>query len=328
MRAGAAVPVPGRGEGGAERVVPLTVRAVTGDDAVFQVLHPLIADLDPAGVVALIEDGGDLQALVGGGGGDAGHGILPRHQRPGAPGAGDVAEQPVLDLVPLARPGREVAHRDLQPGLFGQDGELVFPEPAPVAVGAAGVAGGQQPPRARVAGAALGPPPQPQRVHRERCGVMADPDGHEPPVRGDVVDPVRGDLPQLLIGEVVVADPNRVPGGPPRSPVPVIGAELLLLLGVHADRRVARRPERSDLLVDVPELGIPVRVLPALQHLRHPLQAVAVLAQHPRHRVLLAPEPQPGHLMLQVPQRQRAPGDLRHGVAPRGRLRQPPQRRS
>jgi hypothetical protein len=82
----------------------------------------------------------------------------------------------------------------------------------------------------------------------------------------------------------------------------VIGAELLFLLGVHADHGVPGHPERPDHGADVPELDVPVRVLPAFQYLRHRLQAVAVLAQHPRDRVLPAPEPARGHPPLQIPQ--------------------------
>ena len=51
-------------------------------------------------------------------------------------------------------------------------------------------------------------------------------------------------------------------------------------------------------------------------HPRHALHAVAGLAQHPGQRVLPGPEPQPGHLPLQVPQRQRRPLQRHHRVAP------------
>jgi hypothetical protein len=113
--------------------------------------HPRIADLPALGISGVIQDGGALQALAGDGRGDAGHGVFGRHQGAGVPGAGDVAEQPVLDLVPLGRAGREVTHRDRQPGFRRQDGQLMLPQPAGTAVRAAGVAGDQQLSRARVA---------------------------------------------------------------------------------------------------------------------------------------------------------------------------------
>jgi hypothetical protein len=51
-----------------------------------------------------------------------------------------------------------------------------------------------------------------------------------------------------------------------------------LFLGVHADDRLAVGLMLLDLLVDVAELGIPIRVLCALQGLGGGLQAEAVLA--------------------------------------------------
>lgn len=45
----------------------------------------------------------------------------------------------MLDFVPLAGPGREVAHGDGQPGLGGELGELDLPGTDAGAVGAAGV---------------------------------------------------------------------------------------------------------------------------------------------------------------------------------------------
>src|ERR1700738_2729214 len=149
------------GGGGPDRGVPLAVERVAVQDAVLEVPHPLDADLEPVGGVRVVEDGGALQALVGGGRGDPGDGVLGGHQGPAAPGSGDVAEQPVLDLVPLRRPGREVADRDLQARLRREERELVLPRVVPAVIGAAGVAGEQQPPRPAIAGGALGPPPRP-----------------------------------------------------------------------------------------------------------------------------------------------------------------------
>jgi hypothetical protein len=50
-----------------------------------------------------------------------------------------VGEQPVLDLVPLGGAGREVADRDLQPGLGGERGQFGLPGTGAVPVGPAGV---------------------------------------------------------------------------------------------------------------------------------------------------------------------------------------------
>jgi hypothetical protein len=67
--------------------------------------------------------------------------------------------------------GRVVTHGDLQPGLGRQPGELHLPGPGPGGVGPAGVGADQQPPRGRIAGGPVGPPPAAQHRHGERRGV-------------------------------------------------------------------------------------------------------------------------------------------------------------
>lgn len=37
--------------------------------------------------------------------------------------------------------------------------------------------------------------------------------------------------------------------------------DLLVLLGIHADHRLTRRLMLLDLLIEIPELGVPMRVL-------------------------------------------------------------------
>ena len=58
----------------------------------------------------------------------------------------------------------------------------------------------------------------------------------------------------------------------------------LLLLGVHADHRIADGKKRRRGVVDVPELGVTVGMLAALQRLGVRLQAVAGLMQQPLHQ--------------------------------------------
>jgi hypothetical protein len=58
------------------------VEGAAVQDALFQVPHPLVADLGSLRVVRLVEDGGALKALVGGGRGDAGDGVLAGREGP------------------------------------------------------------------------------------------------------------------------------------------------------------------------------------------------------------------------------------------------------
>src|SRR3974377_1242640 len=136
-----------------------------------------------------------------------------------------------------------------------------FPTPRPGAFGPAGAGGDQQAPGAGAGGPAGSVPPGADRGDGERAGVVigahVDPAG----VRGQVVDPVRGGLVQLLVGEVVHAYPLGLPGRRPFRPAVLEVPDILLLLGVHADHRAAVGLERCDLGVDVPELGVAVGVL-------------------------------------------------------------------
>ena len=105
-------------------------------------------------------------------------------------------------------------------------------------------------------------------------------------------------------------------------------ADLLFLLGVHRDDRVPGVQELARPGSDVAELGIPVRVLPALGDLGVALQAVAPGLQQPRHRRRRAPVPGRGQRVRQVPGRQARPAQRRLRIPPRLRLDQRHQRRT
>src|SRR5262249_9806396 len=122
--------------------------------------------------------------------GDQGHDGLPARQRPTPPVVADVAEQPVLLLVPPARPRREVAHRHPQPRLARPPLQRHLPQAVPRAVAAPAVrrhqhlagAGEQRRPHP--------PPPAPQRLDREAAGVVVDADADPAPVAQQVIDPL------------------------------------------------------------------------------------------------------------------------------------------
>ena len=153
----------------AEGVVPVAVPVVAGQR---QCVHLPVTDLDSDVVGAGVQLGVHAQPGAGGGGGDGLHDDLVAGQRPAPPVHRDVGKQPVLHLVPLRRPGREMADGDLQPGLHRQGRQFGFPRAGAVAVGAAGVRGDQQPPGQGVVAAPGCLPPAADRFHREGGGVM------------------------------------------------------------------------------------------------------------------------------------------------------------
>lgn len=72
----------------------------------------------------------------------------------------------------------------------------------------------------------------------------------------------------------------------------------------------------SGLLVDVAELGVAVRVLPALEGLDAGLQAEALLTQQVPDRVRAHPVPLTGELGRQDPGRLHRPAQRRHRITP------------
>ncbi len=66
-------------------------------------------------------------------------------------------------------------------------------------------------------------------------------------------------------------------------------AHEFLLLRVDADHRIPRGQELRGCGVDMPELGVPIRVLRALFGLEHRLQPVPSLLEQPGHRRLTRP---------------------------------------
>src|SRR5215831_9332483 len=71
-------------------------------------------------------------------------------QRTVTPVLADEGEKTVLDFVPLAGAGRQVADDDVEAELVGQLLQFAFPQPDPRAVAAAAIGGDEQPGRVGV----------------------------------------------------------------------------------------------------------------------------------------------------------------------------------
>src|SRR5512142_904749 len=247
-----------------DRVIPLAVELVPLDG---QSLHLLVTDLSTRWVIALVQLRSDRQSGLRRRMPDQIHHHLPTHKGATPPVLGDVAEHPMLDRVPLARAGREVAHRDPQAGLIGELLQLHLPQPAAPPVGAAPIGRDQQPLRPWIDPAAHVPPPAPQRLHGELGGVVIDSHADPAGVGRLVVDAIGDRLPQVPLDEVVDLHLLGLPLG---LPCPAAVAELahqFLLLGIDRHYGLPLPLERLDPPVDVLELGISIRVTFALDRL-------------------------------------------------------------
>lgn len=145
----------------------------------------------------------------------------------------------------------------------------------------------------------------------ERGGVRVGADIDPAGVGRQVVDSIRDGLAQLRVGEVMDTHRHRIPRRPPGTGRVAEVADQLLLLGVHADHRLAGVSVAASLLVEIPELGVPVGMLAALERLGIGLQAKALLPQQAGDGVRTDPVPLTGQL----------------GCQRAGRLDRPPQRR-
>ena len=226
-----------------QAVIPVAVEVVAGDG---QGGHVLVADLDAGRVGAGVEFGADGEPGAGGGAGDEVDDDFVAGQRSAAPVHRDLAEEPVLDLVPLGGAGREVADGDRAARSGRPVRRVRFSTPEPVSVGSAAVGGDQQPVGVGVgegadlatSGGSTRPrtrrcrdriPPTPSRCWRRCRTPRTGWSCPAPPVEVMDTSPVRTAAGSLLAARVAVV------------------ADQFLLLRVDGDHRLAggdvrRRP--------------------------------------------------------------------------------------
>src|SRR5260370_42223533 len=147
----------------ADCIVPVAVEIAAPDtDGV----HLGVADLDAGGIGGGIDLALDLQPGIGGRGRNELDDGLVADERSRPPILGNEREEAMLDLVPFARAGREMADGDDKAELGGQDLQLALPQPQTDANAAAAIGGEQQPPCMREARPAHRLPPAPDAANR------------------------------------------------------------------------------------------------------------------------------------------------------------------
>src|SRR3989337_641372 len=134
-------------------------------------------------------------------------------ERMARPILADLAEQAVLDGVPLGGAAGVVGDRDDQPVALAQSGlKPVLPGATGEPVAAASIGQDGEVTRLGVAPVAFDPPPRLDGVDRELGGVVRGPDGHGAAIGLQVVDAVGDRHPHRIGAEVMVIDDPRLAG--------------------------------------------------------------------------------------------------------------------
>ena len=223
------------------------------------------------------------KAFLRGGVAEEFHDDLPARQRHGSPVGGDVAEHPVFDLVPLARPGRIVGDRDQEMRLIRQLLQLQLEEPAAARITPSTVGGDIELGGVGVAFSSDPMPPAPDCLHGEFGRILVDAHRDESPVLRDVVDTVGDGLAELLVDEVM--DFHLARGAlrrPLFSPILVVPDEFFLLR-IDRNHRSSAVLERARGLMDVEELRVAIRMRRSLLRLTIALETVLLQVQFLRH---------------------------------------------
>ena len=122
-------------------VVPFTLERVAVD---VECSKLIVGDFTALGILALIQPGMDLQSLCCVSGTDQIDNDLVSLQGDALPVAGDVAEQPMFDLVPFARARREMADLHDQARAIGKALQFRLPKSVSMTIAAPTVSGNQQ----------------------------------------------------------------------------------------------------------------------------------------------------------------------------------------
>ena len=115
---------------------------------------------------------------------------------------------------------------------------------------------------------------------RELRGVVIDAHAHPALIQAQVKHPVRNDLAEFLINEVVDLHLFGLAAGMPLPPAILERADEFLLLGIHRDHRLAALLKAIDHGVDVLELRIGIRMRTASLVLRLLCKLYPALLEH------------------------------------------------
>src|SRR5580658_3763659 len=165
----------------------------------IEVVHLGVRDFDAGGVGSCVELRFDAEPRSGAHAPDQLDDGLVIDQRSSSPVFGDVAEESMLDLVPLGGAGRKVRDADREARAVGESLEFQLPESSAIAIAAPAVSRDEQFGGIGVGLLAHVPPPAGDGLHGELRGVMVDAYADPCSIRGEVIDAVGNRLAEILV---------------------------------------------------------------------------------------------------------------------------------
>src|SRR4051812_3944035 len=202
-----------------------------------EVRHQVIGNSVAERIVIAVKARLDLQALGGGGRADEGDDSFVANEWPPSPVECDVGKKAVLNLVPFAGAGREVADLDSQPCTVRKVLKLSLPHTRDRAVASPRIGSDEEFLGCGISLATHQLPPFLDRANSESWRVVVDPDVYEALVGADVEHPIRNGLGAIVLGEVVGQNLDRRSFRLPLPSRASVFTDELLLFRVDGDDR-------------------------------------------------------------------------------------------
>ena len=180
-------------------VVPVAMKVGASQE---QTIHLDVRHLDTKGILTRIELGFHREPGRRADAADELRDRLVIDQRATAPVFGDVAEQPMLDLVPLRGPRRKVRHADGESCAVREALQLTFLERGAGAVAAPRIGRDEEFARVGICLLPHVPPPPRNGFDREGRRVVIDTHADPAGVLRQVVHAIRNHLPEHVVQEV------------------------------------------------------------------------------------------------------------------------------
>src|SRR5208282_1534363 len=205
-------------------------------------------------------------------------------QRLTCPVLADLAEESVLNRIPLGGSVGVVAHGHRQLKAVGQFFlESAFPQPTPGAVAAAAIGQDQQFGHLTVASPAFATPPLRNRIDRKLRRVVRGAQQHRATIGPQIIQAAGNGHALGLRAKIVVVDWKSLRA--PEAAGILESSHQFLLFAVHADNRQALAAELSALALEVTELTVALRAARTGETLAIDVQRIAQLLQQTPHRV-------------------------------------------